>query len=119
MKGITVIFTTLVLLVSCNNGNKDKRMPVFQTPDNDTVALFTAPQYSLDSIYETDKTTDKKGKEDDRHATSSSKTHIESAGATGNDEYNNMRGFDPASEDDMDDNGMSRYFENNDEEGWD
>jgi len=31
----------------------------------------------------------------------------------------NMRGFDSASEDDMDDNGMSRYMENNDEEGWD
>lgn len=31
----------------------------------------------------------------------------------------NMCGFDPASEDDMDDNGMSRYMENNDEEGWD
>ena len=31
----------------------------------------------------------------------------------------NMRGFDPASEDDMDDNGLSRYMENNDEEGWD
>ncbi len=34
-------------------------------------------------------------------------------------EYDNMRGFDPASEDDMDDNGMARYMENNDEEGWD
>ena len=33
-------------------------------------------------------------------------------------EYDNMRGFDPASEDDMEDNGMSRYMENNDEEGW-
>ena len=33
-------------------------------------------------------------------------------------ESDNMRGFDPASEDDMDDNGMSRYMENNDEEGW-
>ena len=32
--------------------------------------------------------------------------------------YDNMRGFDPASEDDMDDNGMSRYMENDDEEGW-
>ena len=31
----------------------------------------------------------------------------------------NMRGFDPASEDDMDDNGMSRYMENDDDEGWD
>lgn len=35
------------------------------------------------------------------------------------DSYDNMRGFDPASEDDMDDNGMSRYMDNNDEEGWD
>ena len=34
-------------------------------------------------------------------------------------EPDNMRGFYPASEDDMDDNGMSRYMENNDEEGWD
>jgi len=34
-------------------------------------------------------------------------------------ESDNMRGFDPASENDMDDNGMSRYMENNDEEGWD
>ena len=34
-------------------------------------------------------------------------------------EYDNMRGFDPASEDDMDDNGMTRYMEVNDEEGWD
>lgn len=31
---------------------------------------------------------------------------------------NNMRGFDPASEDDMKDNGVSRYMDNNDEEGW-
>lgn len=37
-----------------------------------------------------------------------------------NDEvYDNMRGFDPASEDDMEDNGMARYMENNDERGWD
>ena len=34
-------------------------------------------------------------------------------------DYDNMRGFDPAFEDDMDDNGMSRYMENNDDEGWD
>ena len=35
------------------------------------------------------------------------------------DDDDNMRGWDPASEDDMDDNGMSRYMENNDEKGWD
>ena len=33
-------------------------------------------------------------------------------------EGDNMRGFDPASEDDGDDNGMSRYMENDEEEGW-
>ena len=37
----------------------------------------------------------------------------------GHHKQDNMRGFDPASEDDMDDNGMSRYMENNDDEGWD
>lgn len=30
----------------------------------------------------------------------------------------NLRGYDPASEDDMEDNGMSRYMDNNDEGGW-
>lgn len=40
-------------------------------------------------------------------------------GHQGSNEYDNMRGFDPASEDDMEDNGMTRYMENNDEEGWD
>ena len=33
-------------------------------------------------------------------------------------ENDNMRGWDPASEDDTKDNGMRRYMENNDEEGW-
>ena len=35
---------------------------------------------------------------------------------SGNDSI--MRGFDPVSEDDMTDNGMNRYMENNDDEGW-
>ena len=34
-------------------------------------------------------------------------------------ETDNMRGFDPASEDDMDDNGMQRYFDAKDDEAWD
>jgi len=45
-----------------------------------------------------------------RNSSGSSRVHRSS---------DNMRGFDPASEDDMDDNGMRRYMENNDEEGWD
>lgn len=35
------------------------------------------------------------------------------------DESDNLRGFDPIWEDDMEDNGMTRYQENYDEEGWD
>ena len=31
----------------------------------------------------------------------------------------NLRGWDPASEDDLEENGMDRYMENNDERGWD
>ena len=34
------------------------------------------------------------------------------------DDDDNMRGWDPASEDDMPDNGISRYSENNDKKGW-
>ena len=34
------------------------------------------------------------------------------------DEDDNMRGWDPASEDDTHDNGMGRRSENNDEKGW-
>ena len=47
-------------------------------------------------------------------SSSSSSSHSQKSSS-----YDNMRGFDPASEDDMDDNGMSRYMENDDEEGWD
>ena len=49
-------------------------------------------------------------------------TSIAPSSSPSREEYHkpdNMRGFDPASEDDMDDNGMSRFMENNDEEGWD
>ena len=35
------------------------------------------------------------------------------------EEKDGMRGFDPAFEDDTEDNGISRYMENNDDEGWD
>ena len=33
-------------------------------------------------------------------------------------EGDNLRGWDPAMEDDMEDMGMTRYMENNDEIGW-
>ena len=51
-----------------------------------------------------------------------SPTSIAPSSSSSREEYHepdNMRGFDPASEDDMDDNGMTRYMEANDEEAWD
>ena len=47
-------------------------------------------------------------------SSSSSSSHSQKSSS-----YDNMHGFDPVSEDDIDDNGMRRYMENNDEEGWD
>ena len=44
---------------------------------------------------------------------------VRSSSRSYNNDDDNLRGWDPASEDDLDDNGMSRYMENNDEEGWD
>ena len=44
-----------------------------------------------------------------------------SASSSGKSSYkhdDNMRGFDPPSEDDMDDNGMSRYMNAYDDEDW-
>lgn len=51
----------------------------------------------------------------DRHTVTVTQTN----GGGSATERDNMRGFDPACEDDMDDNGMSRYIKNNDDEGWD
>lgn len=52
-------------------------------------------------------------------ATSSRSSETSSRSSSSSRYSDNMRGFDPASEDDMDDNGMSRYMENDDDEGWD
>lgn len=38
--------------------------------------------------------------------------------ASDDGKQDDIRGFDPASEDDIDDNGLSRYMENDDEKGW-
>ena len=56
--------------------------------------------------------------EGQRSEESSTPTSSTSSHSYESSSYDNMRGFDPASEDDMDDNGMSRYMENNDEDGW-
>ena len=80
--------------------SNDER-PAIERMESDTVAVPVMEE------------TPRGGEKSSASATYSSSSSYES------DDYDNMRGFDPAFEDDTDDNGMSRYMENDDEEGWD
>ena len=78
----------------------------------------------VDTVVEAKQEVEEKKEPEEKSKASSTAKPVSSSRSTRssrsyNDEYDNMRGWDPASEDDMDDNGMSRYMENNDEEGWD
>ena len=79
--------------------------------------------YSLDEDKTTKDSVGEKTLNDAAEETSKAKAYTSSGSYSSRyddeEEYDNMRGFDPASEDDMEDNGMTRYMENNDEEGWD
>jgi|GEM_PF-1944371 len=44
--------------------------------------------------------------------------HYSPSSSDGDINEGGLRGFDPASEDDFEDNGMTRYMENTDEKGW-
>ncbi len=103
--GISVV---VLLLLSCGNKSKQEYSPTLKETQ------------SKESYHQPDTAVTEEVKELQEEvkvpstptASSSSHSHESSS-------YDNLRGFDPASEDDMEDNGMSRYMENNDEEGWD
>lgn len=98
----SIAVTILLLLVFSACGNKPHYTePVVQEPVVDTVRVYQQ--------VESPKVEEESSVPSGSSSTSTSQSP----------KYDNMRGFDPASEDDMDDNGMSRYMENNDEEGWD
>ena len=108
MKKAFGILAVVLLLLSCQNKSRQEYSPTltetqseesYQQPD--TVVIEDVKELQEEVKVPSTPT-----------APSSSHSHESSS-------YDNMRGFDPASEDDMDDNGMSRYMENNDEEGWD
>ena len=107
---VTFVFLLSAFLVCCNGKGGKNNEPY---DGGHGIGIDTATIHQIDMMEDTtpvtkevvpDKTTPKA-------EVSSSYRHREK-------EPDNMRGFDPASEDDMDDNGMSRYMENNDEEGW-
>ena len=100
----SIFIVMMLLFVSCTN----KKHP---------------SEYYPKSVTSYDSYTEPARQDSVKHVTTDQQPSS-SASSSGNSKYNekeldNMRGFDPASEDDMEDNGMSRYMENNDEEGWD
>lgn len=109
MKYIVII--GVVLLMSCGNGKGGKINEPYDGGHGigiDTMTVHEIERYeestpAKEPVNESPKTVSPS-------SSSSRKTYKEP---------DNMRGFDPASEDDMDDNGMTRYMEANDDEGWD
>ena len=110
MKKSFSILILAVLLMSCGNGGT-KQSDAIDNGYSESPVLFedSTPQEKV----QTDSAANRESKPN--AASSSTKSTTRRSDKA----HDNMRGFDPASEDDMDDNGMSRYFENNDEEGWD
>ena len=113
IKSITVVLILITTTIAC--GNKAPKQDDMDWAYHDSVSKVrdsierAEERNRLDSII---KENEKKRNESNSYSPSPN-------GSSHNQKKENMRGFDPASEDDMDDNGMSRYMENNDEEGWD
>lgn len=108
MKKAFGILAVVLLLLSCQNHSKQKYSPALVETQSEE--SYQQPDTAV--------TVDVKGQQEGVKA-STAPTSSSSSRSHESSDYDNMRGFDPASEDDMDDNGMSRYMENNDEEGWD
>lgn len=105
MRNRNAIYLMLVLtlfIVACENKSRHTGQIVY---DNQSVVEQFVPDTTSSVQEESPKTT--------------APVRFSSSSSHKSYSYDNMRGFDPASEDDMDDNGMSRYMDNNDEEGWD
>ena len=104
-----IIIGVALIMFSCGNGGKnDKPIDGGHGIGIDTATVHEIERYedslkAKNPINESPKTVS---------PSLSSSSHEDQ-------QLDNMRGFDPASEDDMHDNGMTRYMEVNDEEGWD
>ena len=123
-KIVSVVYVILqsAILACCNGCNQSPAPSYHEAP------MKEAPkEVVVDTVNEVKQADEEKKDAPVSPASSSvstSRSTSSSYGSTSSYRYkekepDNMRGFDPASEDDMDDNGMSRYMENNDDEGWD
>lgn len=111
MKKTITFLVVLVCVVFLACGNKERQTVPMVYDDQPVMKESQADTASTSAQIESPKA-EEKPSTDASSSSSSSRTSKST-------KYDNMRGFDPSSEDDMDDNGMSRYMENNDEEGWD
>ena len=102
------ILSFALLLLSCQNKSRQEYPPSL-------IETQSEESYQLPDTAVTEELKEKQ----EEVKVPSTPTSSASSRSHESSSYDNMRGFDPASEDDMDDNGMSRYMENNDEEGWD
>ena len=102
------VLSFVLLLFSC--GNKSRQVSTLVLPEAPIEESYQQPDTAM--------TEEEEGLQEEVKKPSTP-TSSSSSRSQKSSNYDNMRGFDPASEDDMDDNGMSRYMENDDEEGWD
>ena len=111
MKKIRLVSAVILMVTFISCGNKSRQAEPIIYDDQPEVELSDPDTISSSVQDEGNKVEEIPSSPVKSSSTASSHSHKSS-------EYDNMRGFDPASEDDMEDNGMSRYMENNDEEGW-
>ena len=112
---------TALLFLSCTNVNKREYPSAdmdVEREDAQTEMLADTAKNETSSEEERTKEIASPASASEKGSTTSSST-TSSRSSSSSHYSDNMRGFDPASEDDMDDNGMSRYMENDDDEGWD
>jgi hypothetical protein len=111
MKKIRLVSAVILMVTFISCGNKSRQTEPIIYDDQPEVELSDPDTISSSVQDEGNKVEEIPSSPVKSSSTASSHSHKSS-------EYDNMRGFDPASEDDMEDNGMSRYMENNDEKGW-
>ena len=111
MKKIRLVSAVILMVTFISCGNKSRQAEPIIYDEQPEVELSDPDTISSSVQDEGNKVEEIPSSPVKSSSTASSHSHKSS-------EYDNMRGFDPASEDDMEDNGMSRYMENNDEKGW-
>lgn len=106
-KNILVVLLITPLIFSCKSNKKDASYAEKDVFEEKDILADTVKSGATIDISES------------VNNSSASISSSHSSDSHYNRKHDNMRGFDPPSEDDMDDNGMTRYMEVNDDEGWD